>query len=96
MASTAGEYGSIRPAGHYAAAKGGVIALTRSLAREVGPAGVRVNALSPGPIDTLGLVADSTGARSAAAERTLLGRARADPTRSPRPACSCSARCRAT
>jgi NAD(P)-dependent dehydrogenase (short-subunit alcohol dehydrogenase family) len=74
VSSTAGEYGSIRPASHYAAAKGGVIALTRSLAREVGPAGVRVNALSPGPIDTLGLVAASADARTAVASRTLLGR----------------------
>jgi NAD(P)-dependent dehydrogenase (short-subunit alcohol dehydrogenase family) len=32
----------------YAAAKGGVIALSRDLAAALGPAGVRVNALSPG------------------------------------------------
>jgi 3-oxoacyl-[acyl-carrier protein] reductase len=36
---------------HYAAAKGGILGLVRSLARDLGPSGVRINALCPGVID---------------------------------------------
>jgi len=74
IASTAGEYGSIRPAALYAAAKGGVIALTKSLAREYGVYGVRVNAVSPGPTDTAGFLPNASSGKSDAAARTLLGR----------------------
>jgi 3-oxoacyl-[acyl-carrier protein] reductase len=37
---------------HYAASKSAVLGLTRACARELGPHGIRVNALCPGVIDT--------------------------------------------
>ena len=37
---------------NYAAAKGGVIAFTKSLAREMGPFNIQVNAVAPGLIET--------------------------------------------
>lgn len=70
FASTAGEFGSIRPAAAYAAAKGGVIAFTKSLAREVSPRGVIANCVSPGPIDTAMFAA----APGSGDSRTLVGR----------------------
>ena len=47
MASDAALYGSPRLA-HYIASKGGVIALTRGMARELGPYDICVNAIAPG------------------------------------------------
>lgn len=51
VASEAGRLGS-RGGAVYAAAKGGVIAFTRSIARENGRQGVTANVVAPGPIDT--------------------------------------------
>jgi len=59
IASVAGIYGSVGNA-NYAAAKAGVIALTRSVAREWARFGVTVNAVAPGYVETR-LTAPRTG-----------------------------------
>lgn len=52
VSSTAATSGSAHEYVHYAAAKAGVDALTVGLAKELGRDGIRVNAVSPGMIET--------------------------------------------
>ena len=51
VSSTAGQRGEAFHS-HYAASKGGIISLTKSLASELGPHGVNVNCVAPGWVDT--------------------------------------------
>ena len=52
LSSLAARVGGIITAPDYAVSKAGVIGLTRTLARQYGPKGIRVNAVAPGPILT--------------------------------------------
>jgi len=52
VGSIAGHHGGGPGAGVYAAAKAGVMCLTKGLAKELAPYGIRVNAVFPGYVDT--------------------------------------------
>jgi NAD(P)-dependent dehydrogenase (short-subunit alcohol dehydrogenase family) len=65
LASRSGLVGVARAA-HYAAAKAGIVGLTRSLAKELGPAGILVNAVAPTVI-----VTERDGVPSVAPERQV-------------------------
>ena len=73
VASVWGERGASCEAA-YSAAKGAVIAFTKALAKEYGPAGVRVNAVSPGVIATDMLARFDAASLAELAGETPLGR----------------------
>jgi 3-oxoacyl-[acyl-carrier protein] reductase len=74
MASIAGVGGNAGQA-NYAASKAGLIGLTRSLAKETGGRGVRVNAVAPGYIDTQMTQALPEAVRQAFVTQVAMGRA---------------------
>ena len=59
---------------HYSAAKGGLIAMTKALAKEAGPSGIRINCVAPGVIDTAMIGNLDEDARRALAAETPLRR----------------------
>ncbi|MEJ5375433.1 MAG: SDR family NAD(P)-dependent oxidoreductase [bacterium] len=52
MGSIAGKVGGIAVGAHYSASKAAVMCLTKSLAKELAPYGVRVNGVCPGVVET--------------------------------------------
>ena len=73
IASVCGVYGSSCEGG-YASTKGAMISMTKSLFKELGPSGIRVNAIAPGVIDTDMTACFSDEEMAAMAADTPLGR----------------------
>ena len=63
--------GCSNPQDAYTASKGAVLALTRSLAVQFGPNGVRSNAICPGPVETPLLLAIYGGDQAAFERRQI-------------------------
>ncbi len=74
FASIAARRGSDRVGVHYAAAKGGIIGLTKTLALELGPHGITVNAIAPGFIETEMIAAMPDEVRTAILAKIPMGR----------------------
>ncbi|MBI2835642.1 MAG: SDR family oxidoreductase [Acidobacteria bacterium] len=73
IASINGIRGKVGQA-NYSASKGGLIALGKTLARELGASGIRVNTIAPGMIETPLTASLPERVRAAARAETLLGR----------------------
>lgn len=73
ISSVVGERGNFGQT-NYAAAKGGVIGFTKSLAKEIGRFGIRVNAVAPGFIETKMTESVPETIKTAVKQLTALGR----------------------
>ena len=73
ITSVCGVWGSSCEAA-YSATKGALISLTKSLFKELGPSGIRVNAIAPGDIDTDMTACFTAEEKAAMAADTPLGR----------------------
>ena len=69
IASQAGQVGGWMAGVNYSASKGGILALTKALARHCGPLGIRVNDVAPGQIAT-----EMTAGRGDTPDGIALGR----------------------
>jgi 3-oxoacyl-[acyl-carrier protein] reductase len=74
IGSLAGQTGGIMVGAHYAASKGGLMVLTRQLAKILAPNGVTVNNISPGTTDTTLTQAWSEETRQSLISQIPLGR----------------------
>ena len=61
VSSTAGRIGGLINATVYSATKGGILAMTKSMAREYAPFNILINSVAPGGVDTPMLTAGHTG-----------------------------------
>jgi 3-oxoacyl-[acyl-carrier protein] reductase len=78
ISSTAGLRGEARHS-HYAASKGAIISFSKSLATELGPSGITVNAVAPGWVDTDMSASVLRSSERARVEREIPLRRVADP-----------------
>ncbi len=74
IASLAGQVGGLAAGANYSVSKAGVSCLTKSMARVAGSAGVTVNTINPGPVESPMVEAWPPSQRETQLERIPLGR----------------------
>jgi 3-oxoacyl-[acyl-carrier protein] reductase len=74
IASMGGQVGGIVAGADYSASKAGVLCFTKSLAKNAGPFGIRVNAVNPGVIETAMTAPWGEETLQGMVQRTPLGR----------------------